>query len=115
MRNQGDEGYCSTSIWDLGLEDYTFHLPWRTGATSVSVDWGKTFFSGTDGTSGPNLAVTGRRDGVYVTSSWALLGPTGRELLFRLFTGCSTSIGLEWWLSRPLLRAAFAARLAGLL
>jgi hypothetical protein len=53
VRNQGDEGYCSVNIWDSGLEDYTFQLPWRPGAVSVSVDWNKTFFSGTPGTSGP--------------------------------------------------------------
>jgi hypothetical protein len=57
VRNQGDEGYCSQLEWDLGLEDYTFHLPWRPGATSVSVNFDKTFFSGTDGTSGPTFAV----------------------------------------------------------
>jgi len=41
VRNQGDEGYCSSQVWDLGLEDYTVRLPWRPGMRSVDVDWGK--------------------------------------------------------------------------
>jgi hypothetical protein len=81
VRNQGDEGYCSTSIWNLGLENYTFRLPWRAGATSVNVNWDKTFFSGTDGTSGPTVAMKrpGRDDssgGVYVTFH---LGPAASD------------------------------------
>jgi hypothetical protein len=85
VRNQGDEGYCSASLWDLGLEDYTFRLPWRAGMTSVAVNWDKTFFSGTDGTSGPTVAMIrptpppGHGDnnaGVYVTFH---LGPVGQE------------------------------------
>jgi hypothetical protein len=53
VRNQGDEGFCSSQIWDAGFEDYTVRLPWRSGATSVSVNWDKTKFRGSDGTSGP--------------------------------------------------------------
>jgi hypothetical protein len=53
VRNQGDEGFCSSNIWQAGFEDYTFRLPWRQGMASVEVDWNKTRFSGTDGTSGP--------------------------------------------------------------
>ena len=56
VRNQGDEGYCSSSIWDAGFENYTFQLPWREGMTSVEVNWDKTQFHGTDGTSGPIVA-----------------------------------------------------------
>ena len=76
VRNQGDEGYCSQSIWDLGLEDYTVHLPWRPGAATVTVNWDKTKFVGTDGTSGPSIAVfaphnpgdlSDRNTGVYVS------------------------------------------------
>jgi hypothetical protein len=76
VRNQGDEGYCSESIWYLGLEDYTFHLPWRSGATSVAVNWDKTFFAGTDGTSGPTVSAVrptiparqgDKNAGVYIT------------------------------------------------
>jgi hypothetical protein len=53
VRNQGDEGYCSSSVWDAGFEDYTVKLPWRDGMTAVNVNWDKTHFEGTDGTSGP--------------------------------------------------------------
>jgi len=50
-RNRGDEGYCSSQIWDGGFEDYTFRLPWRVGMISVEVNWDKTQFEGTPGTS----------------------------------------------------------------
>jgi hypothetical protein len=56
VRNQGDEGYCSSQIWDSGFEDYTFRLPWRAGMASVDVNWDKTQFVGTDGTSGPTVS-----------------------------------------------------------
>ena len=59
VRNQGDEGYCSSQIWDAGFEDYTFKLPWLPGMTSVDVNWDKTQFVGTDGTSGPTVAAQG--------------------------------------------------------
>src|SRR5437667_1358565 len=57
VRNLGDEGYCSSQIWNGGFEDYTFQLPWRHGITSVEVNWDKTKFEGTDGTSGPMVRV----------------------------------------------------------
>src|SRR5262249_19955220 len=28
VRNRGDEGFCSSQLWDAGFEDYTFRLPW---------------------------------------------------------------------------------------
>ncbi|HTC96072.1 MAG TPA: hypothetical protein VK699_21700, partial [Terriglobales bacterium] len=56
-RNYGDEGYCSSQFWDSGLEDYTFRLPWREGMNFVDVNWDKTQFVGTDGTSGPTVSV----------------------------------------------------------
>ncbi len=70
VRNEGDEGYCSSQIWDLGLEDYTFRLPWRSGMKAVSVNLNKTNFVGTDGTSGPTvsaIAPPSRAAGVYVS------------------------------------------------
>ncbi|HET8925826.1 MAG TPA: hypothetical protein VFN26_22775 [Candidatus Acidoferrum sp.] len=77
VRNRGDEGYCSSQLWDAGFEDYTFRLPWLPGMTSVEVNWSKTQFSGTDGTSPPIVAVlpppaiaaprAKRYSGVYVT------------------------------------------------
>jgi hypothetical protein len=82
VRNQGDEGYCSTQIWDSGLEDYTFQLPWRPGAASVTVDWNKTFFSGTTGTSGPfvtELQSTGPIPKPVAALVRFHLGPAGRD------------------------------------
>lgn len=70
VRNQGDEGYCSSNIWDAGFEDYTVKLPWRAGARTVQVNWDKTNFVGTDGTSGPTVQVVpfpARDAGVYVS------------------------------------------------
>jgi len=70
VRNRGDEGFCSSQLWDAGFEDYTFHLPWRAGMGSVDVNWNKTQFEGTDGTSGPSVAVLpppSADAGVYVT------------------------------------------------
>jgi hypothetical protein len=53
VRNLGDEGFCSYKLWSAEFEEYTFHLPWRPGMTNVQVDWSKTSFDGTNGTSGP--------------------------------------------------------------
>jgi hypothetical protein len=50
VRNRGDEGYCSSQIWYGGFETYTFRLPWKSGMTSVDVDWDKTEFDATEGT-----------------------------------------------------------------
>jgi hypothetical protein len=55
-RNQGDEGYCSSQIWGAGFEDYTVRLPWHSGMSEVDVNWDKTKFVGSDGTSGPTVA-----------------------------------------------------------
>ena len=70
VRNQGDEGYCSSQLWDSGFADYTFRLPWRPGMTSVKVDTSKTIFSGSPGTSGPTvvpIAPPASTAGVYAT------------------------------------------------
>ena len=58
VRNQGDEGYCSSSVWDAGFEIIRVKLPWRGGMTAVDVNWDKTHFEGTDGTSGPFVSAT---------------------------------------------------------
>ncbi len=76
VRNRGDEGFCSSDLWDAGFEDYTVRLPWLAGMTSVDVNWSKTQFEGTDGTSGPTVAVLAppaAAAGVYVTFH---LGPS---------------------------------------
>jgi hypothetical protein len=72
VRNRGDEGFCSSQLWDSGFEDYTFRLPWLAGMQSVDVDWVGTQFEGTDGTSGPLVtkvpppSTPSRPSGVYV-------------------------------------------------
>jgi hypothetical protein len=70
VRNRGDEGYCSSQLWDAGFEDYTFRLPWVTGMTAVEADWSDTQFEGTEGTSGPTVSAIdppAKASGVYVT------------------------------------------------
>ncbi len=76
VRNQGDEGSCSSGIWYSGFQDYTFRLPWLAGMTSVNVNWTKTnaAFQLTSGASGPSVsafppssATATHRAGVYVT------------------------------------------------
>jgi hypothetical protein len=99
VRNRGDEGFCSSSLWDAGFEDYTFHLKWRDGATDVNVNWSKTQFEGTDGTSGPTIgkilpsATAGDTAGVYVTFH---LGPASSApfrdgALHLIWTGPATA------------------------
>ena len=69
VRNRGDEGFCSSRLWESGLEDYVVRLRSRPGATGVEVNQSKTHFEGTPGTSGPNFMVVppGSQDepGVY--------------------------------------------------
>ena len=70
VRNRGDEGFCSSRLWDAGFEDYTFRLPWLSGMASASVEWNLTSFEGTDGTSGPQVAIIPPprpEAGIYVT------------------------------------------------
>ena len=76
VRNQGDEGYCSSGIWYSGFQNYTFRLPWLAGMTSVSVNWAKTnaAFQLTAGATGPTVlqfppsaATAAHPAGVYVT------------------------------------------------
>lgn len=69
-RNLGDEGFCSSSLWNAEFEDYTFKLPWLADMKWVDVDWNDTQFEGTDGTSGPTIAAIPAplaNAGVYVT------------------------------------------------
>ncbi len=54
-RNRGDEGYCSSRLWDSGLEDYIVRLPWRDGATSVQVT--QRDFHGPPGFTEPNFMI----------------------------------------------------------
>jgi hypothetical protein len=74
VRNQGDEGFCSSNIWNAGFEDYTFRLPWLAGMTSVDVNWNATNFELAGTASGPVVsslapaaATATSPAGVYVT------------------------------------------------
>ena len=70
VRNQGDEGYCSSQIWNAGFEDYTFRLPWRSGMTDVDVNRIKTQFKFGGTATGPvvaKLPPPAASPGVYVT------------------------------------------------
>lgn len=70
VRNRGDEGYCSSRLWDAGFENYTFRLPWLKDMSAVKVVSDDKSFEGTAGTSGPFVAALpppSRDAGVYVT------------------------------------------------
>jgi hypothetical protein len=58
VRRNGNEGYCSSNqhyVTDLPNNTYTFRLPWRPGATGVSVGSATTFLSASSGASGPSV------------------------------------------------------------
>jgi len=55
-RNWGNEGLCSGSQWNLDLQTITLRLPWRKGATSVSVAK-SSFLFGPDDLSAANKAL----------------------------------------------------------
>jgi hypothetical protein len=79
VRNLGDEGFCSSTLWEAGFEDYTFRLPWLPDMKWVDVDWDDTQFEGTNGTSGPTVAAIPAplaNAGVYVTFH---LGPASND------------------------------------
>jgi hypothetical protein len=58
VRNRGDEGGCSSDIWNAGFDDYIFQLPWRPGMKSATVDWDKTQFDWSDGSSArPDISI----------------------------------------------------------
>lgn len=84
VRNTGDEGYCSSHLWDAPFTTYTFRLPWRDGMGSVQALWGinQSQFEGTDGTSGPTVTYIpppGPGTGVYVKFNLPL--PTQTPLI----------------------------------
>jgi hypothetical protein len=106
VRNHGDEGFCSSSTWDSGFEDYTVKLPWRDGMTSVDVNWAKNDFVGTDGTSGPTVRITlppSNDKGVYV--SFHLGPPVHNGFVFEPGASVpfiSGSLHLIWSGAQPL-------------
>ena len=98
-RNRGDEGFCSSRLWDSGLEDYIVHLRWRAGATGVQVNQNKTHFEGPEGTSGPDFMIVppGSPDepGVYAIFH---LGPAESKpvmdgTVHLIWTGASSILG----------------------
>jgi hypothetical protein len=63
VRNQGNEGYCSSEILNAGFEDYTFRLPWRGPEFKfVDVDRVNTKFWALGGASGPTVSVVRGRN-----------------------------------------------------
>ncbi len=58
VRNWGNEGYCSQEQHYLHLAEnrYTFRLPWRPEATTVSVDKATIFRANNRRTSGPDVS-----------------------------------------------------------
>ena len=102
VRNQGDEGYCSSDIWDSGFEDYTFRLPWLAGMTSVDVNWGKSHFVGTDGTSGPTVAAQSPSAAAASHNS----PPAGVYVTFHLGPAVHTSFILDPGASVPFINGA---------
>ena len=86
VRNQGDEGYCSSQIWNSGFQDYTFRLPWRAGMTSVAVNWDKTIdsFDRSSNATGPaiaSIAPPSQDAGVYVTFHLGPPVPRGSNIV----------------------------------
>lgn len=68
VRNLGNEGFCSSHIWGGGFTDYTFRLPWRQGMTSVTVDWNKSQFDPSEGTTPkPTILVVPPGSGIAAT------------------------------------------------
>jgi hypothetical protein len=55
VRNNGDEGYCSSRLVPADFTSYTFHLPWRAWKTGVQIRsetiWGANF----DGAHAPRV------------------------------------------------------------
>jgi hypothetical protein len=80
VRNTGNEGYCSSRIWEATFQAYTFRLPWREGMNSVRVLWGsgESDFNGTAGTVGPAV-VFAPGQGIDVT--FTIPHPSVRPLL----------------------------------
>lgn len=90
VRNLGNEGFCSSQLWDAEFEDYTFRLPWLDGMTDVDVVPQGTHFFGPPGLPSPIVAKRpppvrpcpargchwpgGEEPGVYVTFH---IGPPG--------------------------------------
>jgi hypothetical protein len=69
IRRWGNEGFCSNDqhyVTDLPNNTYTFRLPWRPGATGVTVGSGTTFLAASSGASGPNVQ-TAANQGVLVS------------------------------------------------
>jgi hypothetical protein len=70
IRRWGNEGYCSGEqhyITDLPNDTYTFRLPWRPGATDVTVGNATTFLAASSGASGPNVQKSATNEGLLVS------------------------------------------------
>jgi hypothetical protein len=74
VRNWGNQGLCSSEQWWLGLQTITLRVPWRHGATSVSVGQSSFLFGPDDlsaadkaEVSGPAVTPLADKAGVLVT------------------------------------------------
>jgi hypothetical protein len=96
VRRWGDEGFCSGEqhyITDLPNNTYTFRLPWRPGATGVSVGSATTFLAASSGASGPNVQ-SAAKQGLLV--SFTLPSP---QFVAGICTNCNRingEIHLNW-------------------
>ena len=82
VRRGGDEGYCSGDqhyLMDLPGDTYTFRLPWRPGASSVSITSKTTFLQTSNGASGPGMQWA-LNQGVLV--SFTLPSPQGGNIIY---------------------------------
>ena len=66
VRNWGNEGFCSREQHYLDVNSFTFRLPWKQGATSVSIGGGTQFLTNSTQVTGPNVQVA-PNEGVLVT------------------------------------------------
>jgi hypothetical protein len=91
VRNWGNEGWCSNTQWKINLMSYTFRLPWRSGATGVTVSRGTQFLTNDRQATGPNVSVIAAEP-VSVNFTFSAPGP-GPRLLVPLIEG---EIHLKW-------------------
>ena len=72
VRNWGDEGFCSQDqhYLDLLNNTYTFRLPWRPGATSVSVKSSTVFQTNNNQARGPDVTFTPGGQLGQVSAEW---------------------------------------------
>jgi hypothetical protein len=85
IRRAGNEGFCSGDqhyLTDLPGDNYTFRLPWRPGASSVSSTSSTTFLQTSSGGSGPGISWASNQ-GVLVSFTLpAPQQPLGNNIIY---------------------------------